>query len=785
MQRCMLGVVVRGGSPDVGLARDRNLSPRSSRLMRHLQGNAFLEGRKEGKVGVGGRAAKGRCLEGELLNAAHMRLHQQVQQHFPRICVTFTLPVQRALEKNEDWNYLIRFSTSHLARDLYHFHLLAGLREKEIFNSGVPRMDCSSSYSGEDGGQTTSQSHSGEDERQWQQERLNREEAYYQFINELSDEDYRLMRDHNLLGTPGEITANELQQRLLGAKEHLASHSDRENRDWEGGTVGDAETVGGNSTNSSLLEWLSTFHRTGNSSHSGQSGNQTWRAVSRANPSSGEFRFSLEININHEHNSVDAPGEELNGYLLGDPNGRQVENRSLIEESPIASRTRSRTLRETVGRAVASSRAGNVSGSVTQNAEVATQLFPGRLRNRSSAGLAAHNNVLDDNEHNIIRQRRIHRVSSVTVHRRRARTRRNARQRPEVLRLRSTFSSQFQSHLERRQRMNAQQIHRRSGQAQTAQPPPEQGEDQVPTLGITLEEEESTRPTTAPRRHPIITLDLQVRRIRTGENRDQDSIATRTRSRAGTADNAVSFESDREGFRQTVSRSEHAGIRTYVSTIRIPLRRISEIGLGESSSAALRSILRQIMTGFGELSSLMGTESDSEAQRSGQHSADTQSELFNVHTLSSIGEFSEASLRSRPAEQGSREWHGETNATQHYNQSNEAQGNRQFQDASSFVESGTLPILRLVPYLLLDESTSDHLRGLTKEQIDNLSTRNYGLPGAEEGEVSKTCSVCINEYVSGNKLRQLPCMHEFHFHCIDRWLSENSTCPICRQPVVA
>uniref|UniRef100_A0A8C9F706 cullin-RING-type E3 NEDD8 transferase n=1 Tax=Pavo cristatus TaxID=9049 RepID=A0A8C9F706_PAVCR len=30
----------------------------------------------------------------------------------------------------------------------------------------------------------------------------------------------------------------------------------------------------------------------------------------------------------------------------------------------------------------------------------------------------------------------------------------------------------------------------------------------------------------------------------------------------------------------------------------------------------------------------------------------------------------------------------------------------------------------------------------------------------------------------------LPCMHEFHIHCIDRWLSENSTCPICRQPVL-
>ena len=114
------------------------------------------------------------------------------------------------------------------------------------------------------------------------------------------------------------------------------------------------------------------------------------------------------------------------------------------------------------------------------------------------------------------------------------------------------------------------------------------------------------------RRHPTIMLDLQVRRIRPGENRDRDSIASRTRSRARVAENTVTFESDSGGFRRTISRSERAGIRTYVSTIRIPLRRISETGLGEPNSTALRSILRQIMTGFGELSSLMETEADSE-----------------------------------------------------------------------------------------------------------------------------------------------------------------------------
>lgn len=42
-----------------------------------------------------------------------------------------------------------------------------------------------------------------ETQRRRQRDRLDREEAFYQFVNNLSEEDYRLMRDNNLLGTPG------------------------------------------------------------------------------------------------------------------------------------------------------------------------------------------------------------------------------------------------------------------------------------------------------------------------------------------------------------------------------------------------------------------------------------------------------------------------------------------------------------------------------------------------------------------------------------------------------
>ncbi|NXG46037.1 RNF6 ligase, partial [Psilopogon haemacephalus] len=633
----------------------------------------------------------------------------------------------------------------------------------------------------------------GEDERQRQLERLSREEAYYQFINELNEEDYRLMRDRNLLGTPGEITAEELQQRLEGAKERLASQADMDNREGE-----DSDVLGENSNGDSLLEWLNTFRRTGNATRSGQSGNQTWRAVSRTNPNSGEFRFSLEININHEHNSFETTGED---YVGVDSSRSYSERRHRGAVSSVTIQTRSRTAREANSASSSTARTRSLRSSMAQSSETASHPISGRLRSRRRE-LAGHSAAADE------RREMPERGNSAGGRRGRARTnvRMSTNQRLEILRLRSTLNSRSRSPLRRqgsaahfdgrgqRRDRNAQRVSR--SRRQTAQHPPQLAEEQArgntqatqpsnvaPSLGITLEEEESSRSVAAVRRHPTITLDLQVRRIRPGENRVQDSIASRTRSRVGRAENTVTFESDSGGFRRTISRSERAGIRTYVSTIRIPLRRISETGLGEPSSVALRSILRQIMTGFGELSLLMETESNSDVQRGGHH-LDVQSEQNNSSSASNSSDPSEVSSRNGHMVEGGRATNGRSD-TRHYGRNNEHhQDNRQSQDANNLVENGTLPILRLAHFFLLNEDDDDdRLRGLTKEQIDNLSTRNYGDIHAEN-EISKTCSVCINEYVAGNKLRQLPCMHEFHIHCIDRWLSENSTCPICRQPVL-
>lgn len=43
-----------------------------------------------------------------------------------------------------------------------------------------------------------------------------------------------------------------------------------------------------------------------------------------------------------------------------------------------------------------------------------------------------------------------------------------------------------------------------------------------------------------------------------------------------------------------------------------------------------------------------------------------------------------------------------------------------------------------------------------------------------------TCSVCLEQVGVGELLRSLPCLHQFHVNCIDTWLRQQGTCPVCK-----
>uniref|UniRef100_J3LMF2 RING-type E3 ubiquitin transferase n=1 Tax=Oryza brachyantha TaxID=4533 RepID=J3LMF2_ORYBR len=46
-----------------------------------------------------------------------------------------------------------------------------------------------------------------------------------------------------------------------------------------------------------------------------------------------------------------------------------------------------------------------------------------------------------------------------------------------------------------------------------------------------------------------------------------------------------------------------------------------------------------------------------------------------------------------------------------------------------------------------------------------------------------TCTVCLEQVIVGDLLRSLPCLHQFHANCIDPWLRQQGTCPVCKHRV--
>ncbi|KAJ6848458.1 RING-H2 finger protein ATL2-like [Iris pallida] len=84
--------------------------------------------------------------------------------------------------------------------------------------------------------------------------------------------------------------------------------------------------------------------------------------------------------------------------------------------------------------------------------------------------------------------------------------------------------------------------------------------------------------------------------------------------------------------------------------------------------------------------------------------------------------------------------------------------------------------------LVSDESAS-HRNALDASILESLPVAVYRVRPEECG---LECAVCICELAEGEEVRFLPrCSHAFHVECIDMWFGSNSTCPLCRLPVVA
>ncbi|KAG2323584.1 hypothetical protein Bca52824_016797 [Brassica carinata] len=82
----------------------------------------------------------------------------------------------------------------------------------------------------------------------------------------------------------------------------------------------------------------------------------------------------------------------------------------------------------------------------------------------------------------------------------------------------------------------------------------------------------------------------------------------------------------------------------------------------------------------------------------------------------------------------------------------------------------------------LFNQSSSRLSGLNRTAIESLPFFRFSaLKGSKQG---LECSVCLSKFQDVEILRLLPkCKHAFHIECIDEWLAQHATCPLCRNRV--
>lgn len=89
--------------------------------------------------------------------------------------------------------------------------------------------------------------------------------------------------------------------------------------------------------------------------------------------------------------------------------------------------------------------------------------------------------------------------------------------------------------------------------------------------------------------------------------------------------------------------------------------------------------------------------------------------------------------------------------------------------------------------MVMEEGQEQRLQALQAQAIEALpAPLQYCKAGLEtiSSCCSDRCAICLEDFVDGESCRVFECKHMYHCNCIDHWLKNSLTCPICRNSLV-
>ncbi|XP_055593246.1 uncharacterized protein LOC129744644 [Uranotaenia lowii] len=83
-----------------------------------------------------------------------------------------------------------------------------------------------------------------------------------------------------------------------------------------------------------------------------------------------------------------------------------------------------------------------------------------------------------------------------------------------------------------------------------------------------------------------------------------------------------------------------------------------------------------------------------------------------------------------------------------------------------------------------DSATGGSVNNSNDCSPSSSSTSSRESSSSETSRLGQSCSICFDLiFDKDNTTWVLPCKHKFHPECIDRWVQQNNSCPICRKMI--